>query len=272
MKKAKGFTLVELIVAMAVFAILMAGIMQIAVPMSDAAASNKVINNQRIIENNIVTYLGETLRYATNLVVIDDYDASLTPKQAIEEFAAMNPVKANGDGYFADPNNPTDAEMLKVRVICFDHKDEYTFNNTAFKGKGRLISSVKNRTDNNLQFTNIKQDGTANLYEVFGNAYYDTADYTLSAQVDKGLLYLNVDSDYYYNANRSGKFSNSSDNPVEAVYELRNATRSSGRVIESIKRGTGATAGHTADHTAVADRTSSSRIYFVYTYPEHYTD
>ena len=68
-KKLKAFTLIELIVAIAVFGILMAGIVRMIEPLSSTASSSAVLNNQRNVENAIVTYLGENLRYASNLAI-----------------------------------------------------------------------------------------------------------------------------------------------------------------------------------------------------------
>ncbi len=265
MKKIKGFTLVELIVAMAVFGILMTGIMRIAGPMSEASATNKVVNSQKMVENNIVSYLGENLRYATNLVVIEG-SSSLSPIDAVKEFAKENPVDASGNPIFANPNSPTDAEMKKVRLICFDRSADYAYNNSNFRG--RLIATISDRSDNTLNMSNLQQDGSANLYEVFGNAYYDHADYNLTAQIKDQKLLLSVDSDYFYTANKHGKFNDSSSNPVTGTYELRNATRSNGRVMKSIRHGDPS---HD-EYVASAGRTSTNRIYFVYLYPEKYTD
>ncbi|MGN0638971.1 MAG: type II secretion system protein [Huintestinicola sp.] len=263
--KAKGFTLVELIVAMAVFSILMLGIMQIAGPMSEAAATNEVVNNQKMVENNIVTYIGETLRYATNVMVIEG-KSGFSPDDAIKAFAKENPVDALGNPYFANPNSPTDAEKLKVRLICFDRSNTYKYKNIDYSG--RLIATIPGRTTNTMSFSNIKQDGTSNLYEVFGNDYYNHAEYYLTAQIKDNQLYLNVDSDYYYNNNRNGNFNNSSTNPVEGTFELRSPNNSkAARICKSIKQG------GTADkQIASAGRGTSNIVYFVYIYPEHYTD
>lgn len=270
MSKAKGFTLIELIVAMAVFSILMLGVMQIAGPMSEAAATNAVVNNQKMVENNIITYLGENLRYATNVMIIEG-NGSLSPDDAIAEFIKANPVDAYGNSIFPKPGTPNDpandAAKLKVKLICFDRASDYIYKNQKYSG--RLISSIEGRTTNTLNLSNIKQDGTSNMYEVFGNDYYDHADYYLTAQIKDNQLNLRVDSDYYYN-NAHKKFNDSQTNPVVGTFELRGINRSTAsRVCISIQTGTTA-----KEHVASAARGPSvyNRVYFVYLYPEDYTD
>ena len=69
MKKLKAFTLVELIVAIAIFGIIMAGIMQMISPINENATAAKVMNNQQNVENSITTFIGERVRYSTNLLL-----------------------------------------------------------------------------------------------------------------------------------------------------------------------------------------------------------
>ena len=91
-KKLKAFTLIELIVAIAVFGILMAGIVRMIEPLSSTASSSAVLNNQRNVENAIVTYLGENLRYASNLAIIKGG----TPDNAVQKFIDLAPSDYSG--------------------------------------------------------------------------------------------------------------------------------------------------------------------------------
>ena len=71
MKRFRGITLVELLVAMAVFSIIMVGVMNIIQPVQTNATNAKVMNYQQTNEETVVTYIGEQLRYANNILIAE---------------------------------------------------------------------------------------------------------------------------------------------------------------------------------------------------------
>ncbi|MBO5001377.1 MAG: type II secretion system protein, partial [Prevotella sp.] len=114
MKRLKAFTLIELIVAMAVIGILMTGIVRMVEPMSATAANSAVLNNQRNVENAICNYLGENLRYASNLVIVKGG----TPDNAITKFTQMGP----SDKWGKQIDYTVAANKNKIHLIAFDCK------------------------------------------------------------------------------------------------------------------------------------------------------
>ena len=210
MKKLKAFTLIELIVAMTIFAILMAGIVRMIAPMNDAAVTSRVVNNQQTVESAVVNFIGENVRYASNLLVIEEgavlknaAGTNITvsnAETAIDAFLAYGPVNTKGT-----IDTSVAANRQAVKVICFDGATSYSYVNKNYTG--RVISSLDDRTAN-LDMTNVKQDGSAPQYMVFGDAYYGPGDYYLSVKMNSAdkVLYLECTSDYYLtNAKNANK-------------------------------------------------------------------
>ncbi len=266
-KKFKAFTLIELIVAIAVFGILMTGIVKMVEPLSDTASNSAVLNNQRNVENAIVTYIGENLRYASNLAVIQGG----TAEQAVQKFIDLQP--ADKTGMQIDYTVASNKE--KIHVIAFDCPIPDKNTGTGYKYKsdyftGRVISSVEGRTGSlDFSYANLKSDGTKNQYLVFGDEYYTQGDFFLDARICDGTLCLTVDSDYFYTSNKNGKFSTTSGTPTKGTYELRCMTDDSdGFVFACIKSTDTVDASLNTSQPATVGRTSSGVIYFVYTYGE----
>ena len=264
-QKLKAFTLIELIVAIAVFGILMTGIVKMIEPLSSTATSAAVLNNQRTVENSIVTYIGENVRYANNLAIIEGGTAD----EAVNKFISLKP--ANIDGYEIDYT--VTANKNKIRVIAFDGKNKYKFkgNETTdpWQFYGRLISTTEGRSGS-LNFTSgLKSDGNSNQYLVFGNEYYAQGDYYLDARICNGLLCLSVYSDYYYTPKKTSKFSSTANTPTRGSFELRTMKNKidSGAPTTNVYACLKSSQSDNTDNKANS-KSNSEVIYFVYTMPD----
>ena len=270
MKRLKAFTLVELIVVIAIFGLLMAGIMNMISPIQSAATESKVVNAQKSLEEGITTYLGENLRYATNLLVVED-GAQVgsvvvdSPAKAIEAFYAFAPINSFGQPYSYD----TDSKK-NTNIIIWESTKGH---NSVSNGKnfyGRMLRSI-NSSDNitGIGDTLIASDGSKPLYTVFGEPYYGTADAFLKVEMidggANGYLKITCDSDYYYTSSKL-RANNDSGNPTTTTFELRNmGTKSTNQfkfhMAAKTNVGNGISAGR-------SDTGSSGKIiYFVYTDP-----
>lgn len=261
-KKLKAFTLIELIVAIAVFGILMAGIVKMIEPLSETAASSSVLNNQRNVENAIVSYLGENLRYASNLAIIKGG----TPDNAVQKFIDLAPSDYSGKQIDYTVSSNKD----KIRVIAFDGSNAYTYKNNDFNG--RLISTIEGKTGAlNFGYSNLSSDGTKNQYLVFGDEYYAQGDYYLDARICSGTLCLTVDSDYYYNPNKSARFSSTASAPTKGTYELRCLTDDEDAYVFACFNSSDnvSSPSFNSSQPATVTRTDKDIIYFVYTYGTH---
>lgn len=228
MKKLKAFTLIELIVAIAVFGILMVGIMRMVEPISQTAVNAKVMNDQRNVENAIATYIGENLRHATNLCIVKGG----TPENAVNLFLSagyrdsLTGAKVNPGPVDVYGNKITDAS--KVNVIAFDGREIYKYEGYRPDYRGRLIRKVDGATltSSNFAQSNCKEDGSGTYYMAMGNSYYQQGDYFLNVDMSSKMLKLEVYSDFYMSTgskitNPSTGFSSTASIPVEGVYELK---------------------------------------------------
>lgn len=266
MKKFKAFTLIELIVAMAVIGILMTGVVKMVEPMSATATNSAVLNNQRNVENAICSYIGENLRYASNLAIIKGG----TPTNAIEKFKQMKP--ADKFGYQIDYTVAANED--KIHLIAFDCSTGYTYQNNTFYG--RIISSVDNMGSSISSLSDIDSDGSKPLYMALGNDYYAQGDYYLDARICDNRLCLTVDSDFYYTPSRSSKFSQTGDlssswvnGQTKGSYELRVMSDDSDWfVFACIDSNDTIDDSLNTNQPATVTRTGKDIIYFVYTYPE----
>ena len=260
-KKLKAFTLIELIVAIAVFGILMAGIVKMVEPLSNTTAEASVMNNQRNVENAICTYIGENLRYASNLVIVEGG----TVENAVKKFIDMAPADYSGN----EIDYSVNSNQNRIRVIAFDGKNTYSYKNNNFTG--RIISSKEGRNAAlNFDPSSLSpSDNSKPQYLVFGSDYYTQGNYYLDARICDGSLCLTVDSDYYYTANTNGKFSRTASAPTKGTYELRCMTDDNDSFVFACIKSTD-TINDTLDtsHPASTSRgpDGDNVIYFVYTY------
>ena len=262
MKKFKAFTLIELIVAMAVIGVLMTGIVRMVEPMSSTATNSAVLNNQRNVENAICTYIGENLRYASNLAIVKGG----SPDNAINKFIAMGPADKWGK-QIEYTGTAGAANRKKIRLIAFDCKTDQIYLNNTFNG--RIIASVEGEGGNVTNLSNMASDGSKPLYMALGKDYYAQGNYFLDARICDNRLCLSVDSDFYYTPSTASKFSSTSSAPTRGSYELRvMSDESEGFVFACIDSGDAIDPSLDTSQPASVSRIDRDVIYFVYTYPE----
>lgn len=152
----KGFTLIELIIVMAVLTILMAAIMRMFKPIRDTFVDSTLYENQRTVQNGIVQYVGESLRYATDLGVYNESSMST----AVEEFAKA----------YCRKNTKADKNEIKknAEVIIIDNS-QYTFNGAQCTGRLRRRNNVGESSWNDASDTRL----------ALGAAYYGENSYAI---------------------------------------------------------------------------------------------
>ena len=125
-KLIKGFTLIELIVVMAVMSILMVGIMQMMKPIRNTYVDATYYEAQRNTQSGIVTYITESTRYATKMGIYNEQTTAINNlSDAITAFT-------NATGY----NSATDGDL---NVITIDNKTQYKYNDA--DSYGRILRS-----------------------------------------------------------------------------------------------------------------------------------
>lgn len=143
----KGFTLIELIIVMAVMSILMLGIMQMMKPIRSTYVDSTYYESQRNTQNGMVTYLTESLRYATRMGIYQTADLS----SAVTKF--------ENAGY-------SQAEYGKINVIVIDNATPYSFNGAT--SYGRILRN--------------KKDSDSATRLALGEAYYGKYTYSINVE------------------------------------------------------------------------------------------
>ncbi|MBP1549057.1 MAG: prepilin-type N-terminal cleavage/methylation domain-containing protein [Oscillospiraceae bacterium] len=194
----KGFTLVELIVVMAILVILMAGIMNMFKPIRETYVDATLYESQRTVQNGVVQYVTESVRYATDLGVYSTTGSTATSDvvSAVNNFTKAY-LKANGvsDTDIADTAKYTttkDAIKKNAEVIIIDNSTAYSYNGENYTGR-----ILRRKVDGTTAITsNAEVAGTSECRLALGSAYYGESDLDviLTIKLDKD------GSDYYGNA------------------------------------------------------------------------
>lgn len=204
--KLKGFTLVELIVVMALMSILMVAIMNMWKPVRETYVDSTQYEAQRTAQNGVVQYITESVRFAADMGIYTDSSAA----SAVSDFAAAYCTANNIDS--ANTTAVT-AEIEKyAEVIVIDNKTTHYSKDYT----GRLIRrKVDYTTPAAISadfgagiFTGDSDDGDAVIVDTskgwrtaLSEAYYGENTYQINliyadsdgnGTVDDGLLELEV--------------------------------------------------------------------------------
>ncbi|MGN0603965.1 MAG: prepilin-type N-terminal cleavage/methylation domain-containing protein [Oscillospiraceae bacterium] len=160
MKKFKGFTLLELIIVMAVMSILMVGIMQMMKPIRTTFVDSVYYESQRNTQNGMITYLCDKLRYANNVGIY----TSGSVGNAITDFK---------DNVVDDTKYDTDL----IHVITIDNSRDYTYNGaTGFHG--RIVVNKPKATGYSIADADNPSSASARV--ALSEAYYGDCSYCIS--------------------------------------------------------------------------------------------
>lgn len=191
MKKVlKAFTLIELIIVMAILVILMSAIMNMFKPIRETYVDATLYESQRTAQNGIVQYMTESIRYATDLGIYTKNTGGINNvTDAVTHFNESY-LKANG----IDPDDPANstkvANTLKLikrdaEVIIIDYGNNYEYNGGNYTG--RILrrkfekETVGGATVNKEITTDAENPDKKNACRVaLGEAYYGASNYTIS--------------------------------------------------------------------------------------------
>lgn len=183
----KGFTLIELIIVMAILTILMASIMRMFKPIRSTYIDATLYENQRTVQNGMVKYISESIRYSTDLGIYPSDKITSSSGQnivgAVDEFTKAY-LKANGvyptgnpEGKPADPQYAAkysatlDKLQRTAEVIIIDNEeDKYIYNNI-LGWQGRIL---RRKFDPNTSYN----ASTDSKYKKYKQITTDAEDYT----------------------------------------------------------------------------------------------
>lgn len=172
MKKIKGFTLIELILVMAIMTILMVAIMNMFRPIRSVYVDATLYESQRTAQNGMVQYITESTRYATNLA-LDNSSINMT-----------DAIKA-----FAQKLEWIDDQERKIEVLYVDNQTDANFDGRNFRGRlyrytALVTAHVVSPTVTTFDIEH--HDGTAikDARLALGAAYYGPYTYSISLKYD----------------------------------------------------------------------------------------
>ena len=189
----KGFTLVELIIVMAILTILMAAIMHMFKPIRTTYLDATLYESQRTTQNGMIQYIGESVRYSTALGLYTK-DKAPSASAAVDEFTKAY-LKANGvypagnsEGKPADPDysakysNTLEKMQRDAEIIIIDNANTYVYNGIGSKGrilrKKFIDDSGKNKKVTDSEYANEKSSDDG-WRLALGAPYYGDKNYTV---------------------------------------------------------------------------------------------
>ncbi|MDE6709506.1 MAG: type II secretion system GspH family protein [Oscillospiraceae bacterium] len=190
--KLKGFTLVELVVVMALMSILMLAIMNMFKPIRETYVDTTQYEAQRTAQNGVIKYITESVRFSTDMGIYNNVSSA---SDAVEAFATAYCTANSIDS--SKETAVKEAINKNAEVIIIDNTTSHYSKNFT----GRLIRRKVDGTDNNVGTptfigTNNLVDTTNSKWRTaLGEAYYGENTYYITLDVSdsaNGMLNINA--------------------------------------------------------------------------------
>ncbi|MGN0587262.1 MAG: type II secretion system protein [Oscillospiraceae bacterium] len=201
MKRFKGFTLVELIIVMAILTILMAAIMNMMKPIRSTYIDSTLYESQRNTQTGMSQYLAESTRYAAAFGIYSKGESasytfgtstvnrSVTDVASAAKYFLDDASGLTAANLISDPSKKaaaiTAANTLRsdleqhLQIITINEVDnKFTYNNKAYYG--RLLR----RKGTAAVTSNAEVPGTSECRIALGEAYYGESDYSIKVNFD----------------------------------------------------------------------------------------
>ena len=185
-KQLKGFTLVELIVVMAIMSIIMIIISSVTKPVLTIANRAKKYDTQRTIAEEITNYVCESVRYAQYAQVYTDM--KILPSNAIKNFEKFR----TDNGFVVNTSGNANATPPKIQVIAIVND----FNGIGNSGitKGIAVNSYNGAKTPNYYGRVFKKVESKEFYTAMGKWYYDNTRYGYEVSYKDGIFNINTSS------------------------------------------------------------------------------
>lgn len=168
-KKIKGFTLVELIIVMALTTIILCSIMAMSKPVNDLANIAITYDSERTVANEINNYVCQSIKYATYADIYIGYDN--LPSIAISTFATSSGATNNQIKVIAIIN---DFNGVSISTILGDYAPNQYNGTTTNDDYGRIFMSKGIDSSYNVKY-----------YTAMGKWYYGNNKYQFLFDYDK---------------------------------------------------------------------------------------
>ena len=163
-KKLKGFTLIELIVVMAIFGIILVAAMQLMLPASRVMVQSEHYENQQAVVTNISNYLESVL---TPAEFMDAYNGNRDPATIAQSYAVNYYEGVLRSG--SDVNSPTFATG-KIHVLELDNS-----------GTNTVLKNHVYDADFTTGSVSVAYNSLESIDNAINHAYYDS--YNLQIRV-----------------------------------------------------------------------------------------
>jgi prepilin-type N-terminal cleavage/methylation domain-containing protein len=192
-KRLKGFTLIELIIVMAIFGVIMAAAIGLMDPVSKIFRSTAQYEQTRAAVDNTQRYLNGTLRYADRFAMY--YTCNDGCGTNYSDFSNIDDNVANFAGKYFYCEDKSSSLVngdidTPVYVLVFDNEN-YTITKRTYKPSTNWISS-------------LSYDGTSSSYSI-GSTSYTSTDVVNDALLSDYSFQIYLGS-YEYVANAAGDY------------------------------------------------------------------
>lgn len=183
LKRLKGFTLIELIIVMAIFGIIMVGVIQFIAPVSELYNSTSLKDSQRSAQNSMLKYLTESTKHATRIMIIENPGITNIDdaKKLFLDYGLTSDIDLDADsvddvhryvsGYECSMDPTSCPARVRGEPNC-DNNDNYELQATAYQDSDIEVIEI-DRT--NGRFNRLKAGATSPyqaISGVYGNYQY----------------------------------------------------------------------------------------------------
>ena len=195
-KNKKGFTLVELVVVMCIFGMILSCILNFIKPANEVHNDVQATMDANVISSGLIEYIDDELRYANNVLVLQDYIAvpQVSDKGYVGDYNIpfTNCIMIDNThfrGYstkgYSGSDDDTDAKKVGATgcVIKINKLDEegFNFNNSSVVKGEDFYDKFKF----NIQVgTNVIDEDSENYEELAKKNYYDTSLKSIQVSVE----------------------------------------------------------------------------------------
>lgn len=201
--KFKGFTLVELIIVMALVSLIMLGVMQLFKPVRDDYVNAVQYETQRSAQNGVVKYVTESVRFAADMGIYNNGISSAS--DAVNAFATAYCTANSIDSSKEAAVRAAIKKHAEVIIIANDDNNAHTYHGKKFIGRLIRRKNVGTATATSVPADpSLKTAAYTNDWRIaMGEAYYGENSFSINLTVkdansdgkaDDGMLNVTVAS------------------------------------------------------------------------------
>lgn len=139
-KSFRAFTLIELIIAMALMGMILACAMRFFVPVNDMHKDLSSKERIMAITNGVSRYVGESVRYSKYVMIYVGYNSPPSNLDVLTDFRGLDPEK------LLESKIDNDTLSAKIKGLYLNNSTPVTYSGKAYKGRVYKLKSLKDGT------------------------------------------------------------------------------------------------------------------------------